>query len=373
MATLAQPIYTTDPPYPGRTEKLPWKVEEITADWLTRTLANRYPGIVVEALKVNQFIDSHTSKLRITVELNSVGREAGIPANLCLKSNWSGDFDDVDICELEAQFYYHLRDRMTVPVPKVYYADWDRGEKPQGLIILEDLVDRGGTFGYSLHDNGLDGVARLLEGLAKLHGGLWGDPVLEKHRWLPTSMATPVDYDQIRFMWRWIENNLADPDVRKIVPKALVDDPGMLQRGFDKVIAMELAQTTPRCVILGDCHQGNSYILPGGERMWLDWQLVRKGRPWRDLTYLTIGSLTIEERRSSDRDLIAHYRQALVATGAEGVLELDDIYEQYRRWVMYGMQAWIANMDIWGQVGLPMNERFFTAAEDLGTWKLLGF
>jgi hypothetical protein len=54
------------------------------------------------------------------------------------------------------------------------------------------------------------------------------------------------------------------------------------------------------------------------------------------------------------------------------VLGLEDIWERYRRWVIYGIQAWIANMDIWGQIGLPMNERFFTAAEDLDTWALLG-
>src|SRR3546814_12679950 len=76
-------------------------------------------------------------------------------------------------------------------------------------------------------------------------------------------------------------------------------------------------------------------------------------------------------RRASERDLLAHYRAALVATGAEGVPNLDNIFEQYRRWVIYGMQAWIANMDFWGQIGLPMNKRFFTAGEDLETWKLL--
>src|SRR3546814_328186 len=128
---------------------------------------------------------------------------------------------------------------------------------------------------------------------------------------------------------------------------------------------------SPYCVILGDCHQGNTYILPNGERLWLDWQLSRRGRPWRDLTYFCIGSLTIEERRQSLRDLIAHYRQHLVATGATNVIDLDEIWEQVRRWVMYGIQAWAANMDHWGQNGLPMNERFFAAGEDMGTWKLL--
>ena len=65
----------------------------------------------------------------------------------------------------------------------------------------------------------------------------------------------------------------------------------------------EQSQTGPRCVVHGDCHLGNSYRRADGERIWLDWQLVRKGRPWRDLTYFMIGSLTIEERRQSERAL----------------------------------------------------------------------
>ena len=85
-----------------------------------------------------------------------------------------------------------------------------------------------------------------------------------------------------------------------------------------------------------------------------------------------VGSLTVAERRACERDLIATYREALQAAGVGAVPSLEDIFEQYRRWVVYGMQAWIANMDEWGQPGLPMVERFYTAGEDLGTWSALG-
>ena len=185
-------------------------------------------------------------------------------------------------------------------------------------------------------------------------------------------MDTPVDNDQIRMMWSWIEINLTKPDFRAALPQAFLNDPTRLQRAFDGLIAWEAAQTSPRCLILGDCHLGNTYLKPDGERIWLDWQLVRRGRPWRDLTYFMIGSLSVEERRASERDLIKVYREGLLATGVSGVPSLDDIFEQYRRWVVYGMQAWIANMDEWGQPGLPMVQRFYTAAEDLGTWSALG-
>jgi hypothetical protein len=103
----------------------------------------------------------------------------------------------------------------------------------------------------------------------------------------------------------------------------------------------------------------------------LDWQLVRKGQPWRDVTYFMLGSLTIDERRASERDLIRHYREALVANGAKNAPDADGLWSQYRLWPIYGMQSWVANVDAWGQNGLPMVQRFFTAAEDHQTLKLL--
>lgn len=374
QATPTRPVDpdAVPPPYPARRELLPRTREQVTAEWLTRTLQYKYPGAVVEKLDVVQLIDSHTTKLRVAVQLNGKARAVGLPQRLCLKSNWSGAFDDVDICALEARFYYFLAERMKVPTAKCYYADWDVDGSGEGLIVLEDLLDLGGQFGNSTQHPGVEGVATALSGIAKLHGSLWGDPTLARHKWLQTSMRTPVDCDQVRIMWKWIEENLKDPNFRAIAPKHYLDDARRVERAFDRLAAYECAFQAPYCVILGDCHQGNSYILPNGERLWLDWQLVRRGRPWRDLTYFMVGSLTVEERRKHQRELIAHYRKELIASGATDVIGLDEIWEQYRRWVMYGIQAWVANMDYWGQNGLPMNERFFTAGEDLATWKLLG-
>ena len=361
------------PPYPKRTEKLPAARSEVSAQWLTGILQNRYPGVVVQDMQLVQLFDSHTTKMRIAVTLNEAGRAAGLPERLCLKSNWSGMFNDVDICAIEACFYQFLAEHMKVPTATCFYADWDNDGSGQGLVVLEDLIDRGGIFGHSTQHAGVDGVATALEGLAKLHGSLWNDPRISEANapWLQTSMRTPVDHDQVRIMWHWVCENLKDPNFRAIAPAHYLDDPQRVMRAFDRLVEYERAFEAPYCVILGDCHQGNTYILPNGERLWLDWQLVRRGRPWRDVTYFTIGSLTVDERRRHERDLLAGYRAALVATGATNVIGLDEIWEQYRRWVMYGVQAWVANMDHWGQNGLPMNERFFTAAADLGSWSLL--
>ena len=62
-----------------------------------------------------------------------------------------------------------------------------------------------------------------------------------------------------------------------------------------------------------------------------------------------------------------------MATNAEGVLSQDQAWEQFRCWPVYGMQSWLANMDAWGQSGMGMVERFFTAAEDMETIHVLTY
>lgn len=360
-------------PYPGRTKPLPWAREDVTAQWLTETLGHKYPGVVAETLEQVEFIDSHTAKVRMVVSWNAAGRAADLPERLCLKTNFLRDYNDVDICAVEARFYHFMSDKVKAPTARCIYADWEDDGSAHGLILLEDLTERGGRFGQSADHAGVDSVATAIAGLAQLHGSLWDSPLISPERspWLQTSMRTPVDSDQVRIMWRFIEMNLDDPEFRAIAPKHFLDEPRRVEWAFDRLGDFERALDAPYCLLLGDSHQGNTYILPNGERLWLDWQLVRRGRPWRDLTYFMVGTLTIEERRKHERDLLGLYRDKLIETGVTGVIGLDDIWEQHRRWVMLSVQAWVAALDRWGHTRLPIIERCFVAAEDLGTWKLL--
>jgi Ecdysteroid kinase-like family len=361
-------------PYPARTDHIPTTMDHIDAAWLSKMMSYKYPGVVAKSMETVELLNSHTTKWRIKVDWNDAGIAAGLPANLCMKANWSGSFDNVDIHALEARFYHFMVHEMKVPTATCYYADWDDDGSAHGLIVLEDLHDRGGQFGHSTHKSGVDMITENLSGLAKLHASLWDSDKISPANapWLQTQMDTPVDSDQVRIMWQWIELNLAEPGFRGIAPQHYLDDPRKVERAFDRLGEIERAYKAPYCIALGDCHQGNTYILPQGERLWLDWQLVRRGRPWRDLTYFVVGALSIEERRKYHKDMVKQYREHLIATGAQGVPSFDEAWEQTRLFIMYGLQAWVANLDAWGQNGIPMNERFFVAAEDYGTWGMLG-
>jgi hypothetical protein len=364
----------SDRPYPSRAGHLPDDFAEVTPAWLTGLLARRYPGLVVHEMEVVEVVSSHTTKVRLRLDCNEVAAAAGIPEHVCLKSNWSG-MRTGDICEREARFYHLALGALGAldgPVPGSYFADWDADGGGRGLVVMEDLTESGGAFGHSADHLGVDGVAAGLESLAVLHGALWASPQLRQMAWLPRSMDTPLDDDMVLQFWNYIRLNLANPEYRAVIPQWVYDTPELMVHQLDELAAYERARTAPTGLVHGDAHQGNSFLRDGGDRVWLDWQLARQGSPWRDVSYFVVGGLTVDERRGADRDLVEHHRQLLVATGAEGVPDRDEAWQEFIRWPAYGTQAWLGNYNPWGhQSGLEMVGRTFTALDDYDTVALL--
>ncbi|WP_181778906.1 phosphotransferase family protein [Pseudonocardia pini] len=356
-------------PY-GRRDPLPEHCADLTAQWLGPMLARRHPGTVVEHLETVETRNTHTSKVRVAVEYNAAGRAAGLPRHLCLKGNFTGRPNPFDICRTEARFYHELAAGSAAPVPVSYLADWD-ADSTRGLVVLEDLVELGGEFGSTYHRIGVDGVARGLEDLAVLHARFWEAPALHAATWLPTSMDTPGDCDQPRTIWWLVEENLGREVYRERLPAWMVADPQRFLRAYDLLNEWARGRPGPTTVVHGDSHLGNTYLRPDGHRIWLDWQMARKGSGLRDVSYFVVSALTVEERRAAEHDLLAHYRDALVGAGAVDVPDLATYWEDYRRWAMYGLMAFMGTRDHWGHDNHAAIAYFATATEDLDTLALL--
>ena len=362
----------SDRPYPSRTGRLPRHLPEVTPQWLTGLLQNRYPGAIVINFEVVEVLSTHTTKLRLALELNDVALAAGLPNRMCLKSNWSDGIKTGDICEREARFYHLMGADLDAPLPRSFYADWDGDGGGRGVVVMEDLTPSDGRFGNSGDHLGVDGVAEGIESLAALHGALWGSGRLDQQQWLPRSMDTPVDTEQVVRIYNYIALNLEDPAYQAVLPSWAYETPEQLNHLLDELSAYEQKQLGPLCLVHGDAHQGNSYLRADGKRLWLDFQLVRKGTPWRDVSYFLLGALTVEERRAHDSEFIKLYREKLISTGAQGVPDQDAAWAQFRRWPAYGMQCWLGNVDRWGQqTGAEMVKRFYAAGDDYDTVKLL--
>src|SRR5690554_1980009 len=155
--------------YQPRSEKLPTDLDQVTPAWLNRTLQLRYPDLEVRDFEVVELNNTHTTKLRLVLELNQAAVEAGFPRNVCLKANWSGSplSSGSGICELEARFYRYFREQLAVPAPLSYYADWDEDNFNQGLVVMEDLACSDVTFCTAIDPIDAAEMARSLEGMAE--------------------------------------------------------------------------------------------------------------------------------------------------------------------------------------------------------------
>ena len=78
--------------------------------------------------------------------------------------------------------------------------------------------------------------------------------------------------------------------------------------------AVRLIDAGPQTVLHGDSHPGNVYFRDGKAGL-LDWQVVKRGHPTRDLVYSLVTGMTTEDRRANQHELLDVYRAALAANG----------------------------------------------------------
>jgi Ecdysteroid kinase-like family len=352
---------TTARGYPAREERLPTDLAAVNAAWLQRVLCNRYPEMVITAMEVVEIIQGHTTKMRIAI---SGPDPAVLPGRLCLKSNWSGSPLSGEANVNEARFYKDLCEGLRLPAPHCYYADWDDDDDgKQGLLVLADMEYWGGRFGTSAEPITIDQAMQGVAALATLHASTWDDPRLDAALWLQRAMAPDHAGDDY---WAMMADHYEQvnrlPERVAMFPSWYAHDTQKLRDVWLQLCEHDMADASPLCLVHGDAHLGNSYGTADGGRLFLDWQIVRKGHPWRDYSYFVVGSISIADRRAAERELLRHYVSVLATHGIE--INFNTAWLEYRRWVVWGLVAWQSNINP-KEATLPSLERFCVAAKDL--------
>jgi aminoglycoside phosphotransferase (APT) family kinase protein len=133
--------------------------------------------------------------------------------------------------------------------------------------------------------------------------------------------------------------------------------------------ATDVVDEGPHTVLHGDSHPGNTYVRDGRAGL-LDWQVVRRGHPSRDLTYTLVLGLPVEQRRSAERDLLDTYRDALEGAGGPR-LDREDLWLRYRQAVTYAFVSPLTTAGLGGMqdeaVALEGLSRAVAAIVDLET------
>ena len=263
--------------------------------------------------------------------------------------------------QTEVRFYSQLAPQVA-GVPNAYGAAFDTWTG-RYMLVLEDLPAESCEFPDTLHPISTDQAGLIIELLAGLHATFW-DRLPRDGRgplaWVPTLSGDVTSL---------LNGSLMRTSIKRLAGRTAipVGNGRFIVDNYRAVAA--LVDTPPHTVMHGDAHPGNMYFC-GGKAGLLDWQFVRRGHPSRELAYTLITSLTPEDRRAAQRDLLDDYRRALAAAGGPD-LDRDDLWLRYRQGALYGYVAPLITAGMGGMqvddIAMEGLRRGVVALDDLET------
>ena len=128
-------------------------------------------------------------------------------------------------------------------------------------------------------------------------------------------------------------------------------------------MAVASAASPDWCVIHGDQHVGNLFVDAAGVPHLLDWQLVQRGSWSIDIGYHIASTLTVDDRRSAERDLLRHYLDSLRSFGVDAPT-WDDAWAGLRWGILQGLFLWSITTKVEPAVIEILLHRLGTAAAD---------
>jgi len=220
-------------------------------------------------------------------------------------------------CEREARFY---RKTPVAFAPTLFYAAVDR-EQRRVVLLLEDVS--GGRQGDVLHGCSVEDAELVIDHVAPFHASWWGDRAAADGfpRPGPDPQARQTRYaarvDHVVDMYR----GRIPPEVHEIAEQ--------LRTQLGAVAAALEARSAT--LIHGDLHLDNMIFDTRGRGRSvtvLDWQTVALGSPAWDVAMFLSSSLSVEDRRAAEGDLLDRYVRQLSSHGVSDY-SLEELRQEY--------------------------------------------
>jgi len=342
--------------------ELPLELADVNTAWFKKIF-----NLKIKEVSTTQIIPGTATKVLVQITYEENYDESIAPKSVCVKGGFDPALRALSlnvIYRREAEFFYHLAPQLAMRLPKPWYCGSDLASG-QGIVVLSDLVAANCTFGECTEAWPVERIRSGLDQLAILHAKTWGATEAE-YSWIKeefsmrdviVSLFAPSEWDK-RFLG----------DAKPPVADYLVDRERMFA-GFKTMWKLENPKY--KAVVHGDSHIGNTYILPNGEPAFLDWQGVHISSVFHDVAYFISGSLSIEDRRAHERDLVGHYLEMLHKSGAPE-FTVDEVWVEYRKHMLHGFAWALAGplMQTKERVDI-MSERHSTAIVDHKSLELL--
>jgi hypothetical protein len=333
-------------------------LEEITADWLGEVLGREIPEIEIEQVGTGQI--GTCFRLRFGSDETVLVKLP--PPDTSARDMMAGAYRG------EVRFYQQVASTVAVRTPACHLAEIadDTGDF---VIVLEDLApaEQGDQIAGCTVDQARDAVVNL----AGLHGPRWCDPTL-----LEVDTLSVNDQESIELllaMWDPTADLFLD-GLGELIPAA---DAATIRACGDVIERWLLARADRFGLVHGDYRLDNLLFPPDGSAgvVAVDFQTLSLALPARDLAYFLGTSLSVEDRRAHERDLVAAYHAALTSYGVASYSP-EDCWDDYRLAMIQGPLvsifgcAYGTRTERGDQMFAVMIARSCAAIRDLGTLAL---
>ena len=319
-------------------QEFPSSTDEVTPAFLTEAL--RSTGAIGTDTEVAEMHHETIGEgvgivgqlARLT--LRYAGPATGAPGSVVIKLPSSfpenrAVGDHFRFYEREGRFYEQIGGKVELRTPRCYWNHLDPATDTFGLL-LEDLSER--VMISQIAGLGAERAGQALRELAKLHAEWWASPALDGLEWMPR-LDDPVNLaagQQYRDAWPLFVERVGDA-----VPAEAMALGERIKEQYESLILAGIAEA-PLTVCHGDFRADNLMFddTPDVDDAIavLDWQISFRGPAVTDVTYLLCQSMTVDERRAAEADLVRTWYDGLLAGGVpEASYPFDLAWQHHQR------------------------------------------
>ena len=311
--------------------------EEVGTEWMTwalrrsGTLADgaRVTSVDREPCGTGQLADSY----RFTLGYDSPGAGPGtVVGKFASEDPASRAFGQQSgYYRTEIRFYQQLAPRLSaVALPTALHAEV-ADDGAEFVLLMDDLAPARVV--DQLSGCTVDEAALVVRQLAALHAGSWRNDQLATTDWLHGAIASFTDITA---------NFRATVEAFPATFGDLVSESDLRQAAKLNAHLAEWNSliSTPLCLWHSDIRADNLLFDARGGRTpvaLLDWQGVGYGYGPIDVAYFLSTSLTTEDRRAAERDLVGLYQTELAAHGVDDY-PADRAWDDYRVLAIHPLQ-----------------------------------
>ncbi len=352
---------------------VPRTLDGLTPEWLSAALDADVVAAEVTTIAEGEGFMGRLGRVALTYGAGATG-PASVVAKLPTDDPGSVALGQMlRVWEREARFYLDLAPRLPVRTPQCFYAD---GDHDSGIfaMLLEDLSPFTG--GNQIVGADPAEAEAAVQWLARFHAAGSGGGHAAGLDWLPATATDPM-YQGLGPMLEAVWPLFLDKFGAVLPPRTA----GWVERMIPRWNESMAEQLLPPTLVHSDFRVDNLFFdeRPGGiEVIALDWQAIARGEGLYDVAYFLGGSVPTDQRRATERELLAGYGRTLREHGGAAPGD-DELFDHYRRSVLLAMTVGALLM---GQLDLTINpravelantavERIYTTGADLAVGDLI--